>query len=86
MLQLHPDGTGITVTLGTDIAAEMQPQVIVPMNTWQGARLKPGGNFALLGNTVSPGFDYSDYEDGKREELSSLYPRFRSLIVNLTRE
>jgi predicted cupin superfamily sugar epimerase len=86
MLQLHPDGSGITVTLGTDIAAGMQPQVIVPMNTWQGARLKPGGNFALLGNTVSPGFDYSDYEDGKREDLSSLYPRFRSLIVSLTRE
>jgi predicted cupin superfamily sugar epimerase len=86
MLQLHSDGTGTTVTLGTDIMAGMQPQVVVPMNTWQGAKLKQGGNFALLGNTVAPGFDYSDYEDGTREELSSSYPQFRSLIFSLTRE
>jgi predicted cupin superfamily sugar epimerase len=86
MLQLHPDGTGITITIGTDIRAGMQPQVLVPMNIWQGARLKPGGNFALLGTTVSPGFDSNDYEDGGRGYLITLYPRFRSLIINLTRE
>jgi predicted cupin superfamily sugar epimerase len=55
MLQLYPDGTGITITIGADIGAGMQPQVLVPTGTWQGARLKPGGKFALLGTTVSPG-------------------------------
>lgn len=86
MLQLQPDGSGITVTIGTDIQAGMQPQMLVPMGTWQGSRLKPGGNFALLGTTISPGFDFNDYEDGQRESLIASYPRFRALIISLTRE
>lgn len=86
MLQLHPDGKGEVITIGTDIITGMQPQVLVPMGTWQGARLKPGGNFALLGTTVSPGFDYDDYENGIREHLIALYPGFRSHIISLTTE
>ena len=86
MLQLYPGGKGTTVTIGTDIQAGMLPQVVVPMGTWQGAKLKPGGNFALMGTTVSPGFDFNDYEDGNRESLIKLYPGFRSHIIGLTRE
>jgi predicted cupin superfamily sugar epimerase len=29
---------------------------------WQSAKLKKGGNFALLGTTVSPAFEYEDFE------------------------
>ena len=34
---------------------------------------------------MSPGFDYHDYETGKRDELSAAYPLFSSLIAMLTR-
>ncbi len=86
MLQLSPDGKGTVVKLGTDIAAGMRPQVVVRRGIWQGARLAPGGQFALLGTTVAPGFDYIDYENGLREELIRLYPRFEEMICALTRE
>ncbi len=85
MLQLMPDGSGRTVRLGTDLAAGMRPQVVVPKDVWQGSRLVPGGAFALLGTTVSPGFDPADYETGSREALLAAYPAFRERNAALTR-
>ncbi len=52
---------------------------------WQGARLAPGGEVALLGCTVSPGFDYADYETGTRAELTAQYPGAEEMIAALTR-
>ena len=85
MLQLWPDGAGKTPTLGPDIAGGMRPQVVVPRGVWQGARLRAGGRFALLGATVAPGFEYADYEHGRRDALVETYPEFRDLIVTLTK-
>ena len=85
MLQLLPDGTGKTVILGSDLSRGQNPQLIVPKNIWQGSRLLPGGQVALLGCTVSPGFDYADYETGHRAELIRDYPKFAELIELLTR-
>jgi predicted cupin superfamily sugar epimerase len=84
MLQLKPDG-GELIVLGQDIAAGMRPQHVVPGGAWQGSRLIPGGEYALLGTTMSPGFDYSDYETGSRDQLTSLYPEYSALIACLTR-
>jgi len=83
MLLIDKDGAGTIVTLGPDIMKGMQPQVIVPRNVWQGARLAAGGKFALLGTTMSPGFEFSDYEAGKREELVKLCPEFGERIEGL---
>ena len=85
MLQLLPDGSGKIITLGTDILNGMHPQVTVMKGVWQGSRLLPGGRFALLGTTMSPGFERVDYESGKRDVLIKSYPRFRGLISALTR-
>ena len=85
MLLLYPDGSGHTATLGTDILAGMRPQIVVPSGVWQGARLAPGGRFALLGATMAPGFDYADYEAGARDELLYLHPTFEEMIRALTR-
>jgi predicted cupin superfamily sugar epimerase len=84
MLQLEPDGQGRTVVLGPDVLHGQQLQVIVPRGAWQGSVLEPGGEFALLGCTVAPGFEYVDYETGERVALSSQYPEFADLIRRLT--
>jgi len=86
MVHLLPDGTSRMIVLGNDITAGQRPQVIVPRGTWQGAYLKEGGKWALLGCTVSPGFDYRDYEGGSRDELVAMYPDQRETIERLTRE
>jgi predicted cupin superfamily sugar epimerase len=86
MLQLFPDGAGRILILGSDILNGMQPQVVISRGVWQGARLLRGGKFALLGTTVSPGFDWVDYESGQRADLVKSYPPFRDLIIALTKE
>ncbi|AXC11111.1 hypothetical protein ACPOL_1769 [Acidisarcina polymorpha] len=85
MLQLWPDGSSRVVVLGDDLAAGELPQLMVPQGVWQGSRLVPGGQVALLGCTVSPGFDYADYETGRRADLLQKYPGSEELIVALTR-
>ena len=84
MLWLFPDGEGQRVTLGPDLLAEMRPQVIVPRGVWQGARLASGGEVALLGCTVAPGFDYEDFELADREALLETYSQFSEDIRVLT--
>jgi predicted cupin superfamily sugar epimerase len=86
MLQLYPDGAAQTVTLGSDLTAGQQVQVIVPQGVCQGSFLKEGGDFALMGTTMAPGFDYSDFQAGKREELIEKYPAQAELIRRLTVE
>jgi predicted cupin superfamily sugar epimerase len=85
MLQLWPDGSVQMILLGHDLAAGMQVQTVVPKNVWQGSRLRSGGRFALLGCTVSPGFDYADYQTGKRDALITQFPAAREMICSLTR-
>jgi predicted cupin superfamily sugar epimerase len=85
MLQLHPDGTGEVIRLGSDLAAGERPQVLAPGGTWQGSRLAPGGKWALLGTTVAPGFDFADYTSGRRGELITAFPEFAVMIMALTR-
>jgi len=84
MLVLKPDGTGETVVIGPDIVSGMRLQHVVPAGAWQGSRLAPGGKFALMGTTMSPGFDPADFDEGTRDELSARYPDYAALIAALT--
>jgi predicted cupin superfamily sugar epimerase len=85
MLQLHPDGSSGIITLGHDILGEQKVQVLVPKDTWQGAFIQPGGKFSLMGCTVAPGFDETDFELADRATLLEKYPDMRELILHLTR-
>jgi uncharacterized protein len=84
MLQLRDGGEGMTVIMGNDLARAQRPQVFVERGVWQGCRLVEGGNWALLGCTVSPGFEFEDYESGAREQLCAGWPKFVEQIKPLT--
>jgi len=84
MLQLWPDGSTKTVTLGNDLKAGHFPQLVVPGGVWQGSVLVDNGSFALLGCTMAPGFDYVDYQAGERDELIAKYPNEAAMIERLT--
>ena len=85
LLLLHPDGSVQWQTLGQDIEAGMGMQFLVPGGTWQGSRLRDGGEFALMGTTMTPGFDFATYERGERDELEPAYPEAADTIRLLTR-
>jgi predicted cupin superfamily sugar epimerase len=94
MLQLQADGSGAIVRIGGDLAAGERPQVVVPRGVWQGSRLAaaetqgghaPGQGWALLGCTVSPGFEFEDYEHGDPAQLCAAWPAFSEVVRQLTR-
>lgn len=82
---LHEDGRVERVILGTDLAADQRPQHVAPRGAWQGSRLVAGGRWALLGTTMAPGFDPSDYEGGVRADLERRYAGAAAIIRSLTR-
>jgi predicted cupin superfamily sugar epimerase len=85
MLLLYPSGSSAVFTLGPDLAAGQRPQILVPAGVWQGERLVEGGKLALFGCTVTPGFDFADYESGKYAELVPKWPGEAERIRSLTR-
>lgn len=84
LLLLKPDGASSRITLGRDLRAGQHLQATVAGETWHGSILL-NGEYALLGTTVSPGFDEDDFELGLRDELISRYPEERKLIKQLTK-
>jgi len=85
MLQLLPDGRSARFTLGPDLAAGQHVQLVVPAGVWQGTCLIGDGKVALLGCTVTPGFDFADYKSASAEELSAKWPAEAERIRALTR-
>jgi predicted cupin superfamily sugar epimerase len=95
LVMLPPDGGAQTVTLGPPAqSAEPRPQALVPVLTWQAARVACGSaaagdpagaeEWSLVSCVVSPGFDYGDFQLGRREDLLSGWPDARDLVLALT--
>jgi uncharacterized protein len=86
MLLLHPDGAIEQIVLGQAIFDGQKIVHVVPRDVWMGARVRSGGDWALVGNSMAPGFTSSDFESGAREELIAQYPAAREMIAELTRD
>jgi len=86
MIQIDEDGNLQRFILGNNIAAGQTPQVLVPRGSWQALRLKSGGDWALMGTTVAPGFEFEDFEVGDRESMLQLFPQHRDDIIRFSRE
>ncbi len=85
MVQIDPNGTVRNYLIGSNVAEGQIPQVIVPSGTWQGLRLKEGGKWALLGTTVSAGFDFKDFEISDRERLLKMFPNCPDVVLKYSR-
>jgi len=83
---IAPDGKYCSIRLGRDLAAGQVLQAVVRAGCWFGSHVADWKSWALVGCTVAPGFDFEDFEMGKRVELSARYPQHRELIERLTRE
>jgi hypothetical protein len=85
MLQLYEDGNSAIFTLGQDLAAGQLVQLVVKAGVWQGTQLPGDGQVALLGCTVTPGFDFADYRNANYAELVEKWPMESERIKALTR-
>jgi hypothetical protein len=80
---ISPEGLYEQKLLGSDPASGENLMAVVPAGSWFGAEAVDG--FALAGCTVAPGFDYTDFELARREELSRQFPQHDGLIRRMTR-
>jgi predicted cupin superfamily sugar epimerase len=83
---IEPDGKYFSILLGRDLDAGQVLQAVVPAGCWFASHVADWNSFVLVGCTVAPGFDFADFEMGKREELVRAYPQHRELIERLARE
>src|SRR3990167_4589250 len=60
-------------------------QVVVKAGVWFAAKVRDKNSFGLVGCTVSPGFEYHDFELAERNSLIEKYPSFKENIVKFTR-
>jgi predicted cupin superfamily sugar epimerase len=80
---ITPGGERYEIRLGPDAEQGESFQAVVPAGCWFGAETPAG--FSLVGCTLAPGFDYSDFEMGDRAGLTILFPEHEALIARMTR-
>ncbi|MDR1727017.1 MAG: cupin domain-containing protein [Acidobacteriota bacterium] len=83
--QIDPSGAYGLVRLGGGVLHGEVFQAVVPAGRWFAAEPEPGGGFSLLGCTVSPGFDFADFELADADRLAALFPAHAPLIRRLCR-
>ncbi len=82
---IEPEGSRSTILLGDDSDAGQTFQAVVRAGCWFASHVADWKSWALVGCTVAPGFDFEDFEMGKREELVTQFPQHREMIEKLTR-
>lgn len=70
--------------LGRDFKQGQNLQYVVKGGTWFGSYLPNGSEYAFVGCTVAPGFDFADFEMGDRKKLLGLFPGLKSTVELLT--
>lgn len=82
---ISPEGKHSKHTIGNDIINGEHPQLIVPGGYWFAAKVSNQKEYSLASCTVSPGFDFSDFEMPTRHELCELFPQHKAIITEFTR-
>jgi predicted cupin superfamily sugar epimerase len=71
------------ISLGQDLQTGETFQAVVPAGAWFASETT--GDYSLVGCTVSPGFDFRDFELADAAALSGEWPTHASLIRRLCR-
>lgn len=83
LVQISPTGKIERIVLGQDVKALQNVQHVVPAGDWFGAYPNEGSRFSFVGCTVAPGFDFEDFEMGKKDALLKKYPHAKDIIERL---
>ena len=88
-IKLHtisPEGQHSEYRIGRDFSNGEVPQLVVSGGDWFAAEVLGDNTYALVGCTVAPGFDFSDFELPNRKELTSMFPQHQAIIEKLTHQ
>ena len=87
-IQIHiisPEGEYSTIFLGSGDSEQFNFQAVVDMKCWFATEVLHPGQYALVGCTVAPGFEFNDFEMAHREKLMKQFSHHSELIRKFTR-
>jgi predicted cupin superfamily sugar epimerase len=73
------------IKIGRNFLQGEVPQYVVKAGDWFASEVSVSNGYSLAGCTVSPGFDFADFEMADRNELLKVYPRHEQVSFRLTR-
>ncbi len=79
------DGEYSNILLGNDFENGQLPQFVVKGGVYFAAEADGDNTYALVGCTVAPGFDFTDFEIPKREILVEKFPQHKEVVIRLSR-
>lgn len=82
---IDPEGNYSCTRVGKDMKNGEVPQFVVKGGCWFASEVSDNSPFSLVGCTVSPGFDFDDFELAERESLIEAYPIHAEIISRLTK-
>ncbi|MHA4806936.1 cupin domain-containing protein [Flavitalea flava] len=85
IFEIKQDGTLAIHRLGSDIEKGEQFQTMIRAGSWFASVPAEGSEYALVGCTVAPGFDFADFELAERDSLNRQFPQHAALITKLTK-
>lgn len=77
---IDENGNWQTQLLGNDLLKNELPQFSIKSGLWFGSRPAKRSDYSLVGCTVSPGFDFSDFTLAQKESLLKEYPHLSKEI------
>lgn len=72
------------VIVGKNLKQGEKLQFVVPGGYWFAANVINNNDYSLVGCTVSPGFDFKDFQLADRNEFIAKFPKHKEVITNLT--
>jgi predicted cupin superfamily sugar epimerase len=86
-LYIHAiDSQGIYTRHELSVTGNGSLSVVIPAGLWFAAEIPAKNGFTLVSCVVAPGFDFSEFEMAKKDELSKQYPSYTHLFNKLCRE
>ena len=83
---LEEGGNYYCIKLGSNIYLGETFQFVVPSSSWFAAEPAADTDFSLCGCTVSPGFEFADFELADKQELLNSFPEWDEIITRLCKE
>ena len=83
---IHPDGKYELLKLGKNFTKGEVFQGMVPAGCWFASECAADAAFSFVGCTVSPGFDFADFELAHQSELVNFFPQHSAVIERLCRQ
>jgi len=83
---INPEGMLFEKKLGQNPANRELFQAHMIAGHWFAASVENEDSYALVGCTIAPGINFSQFEIGRRNGLISRFPRHKDLIMRFTKE